>query len=232
MDQKHKDLIGLHRSKFVQCVDVKRLMPFMQENEVLSVTDVEVIHRQQSRGGKVERLLDILQFKGNHAFQTLCLALETTYPHLLTVMFLGGNNKATGSTNTSIASDSEEDGARFSMSTGCVDSPRIFLTPSPQSTTSQDYDLQQNNLALLKAELKLVTSDRDTLRKELIKQTQSERDSALKRLSMNVDASSRLIKQGVSNSDKSLSSSRDYEWLKTQCDKAMSELQALAKTAW
>lgn len=94
MDDKHKNLIGLHRSKFVQCVDVKRLMPFLQGNEVLSETDVDAIIRQPSRGCKVEKLLDILQNKGNQAFQTLCLALETTYPHLVTVMFLGVNNRA------------------------------------------------------------------------------------------------------------------------------------------
>lgn len=49
------------------------------------------------------------------------------------------------------------------------------------SVSPQDFNLQQSNLALLRAELKLVTHDRDGLRKELRKMS-SEREEALKRL--------------------------------------------------
>ncbi|XP_037083928.1 disks large homolog 5-like [Pollicipes pollicipes] len=58
------------------------------------------------------------------------------------------------------------------------------LTPGPgdePSLSPQDYNLQQSNLALLRAELKLVTQERDSLRKELTK-TLTERDVALRRL--------------------------------------------------
>ncbi|XP_043192461.1 disks large homolog 5-like [Amphibalanus amphitrite] len=61
------------------------------------------------------------------------------------------------------------------------------LTPGPgeeSSLSPQDYNLQQSNLQLLKAELKLVTHERDSLRKELTKlnKTLSERELAIRRL--------------------------------------------------
>jgi hypothetical protein len=86
MDDKHKELLDIHRPKFVQAVDVERLYPILQGTEILNTEDIAVIEQQQNRCAKVEKLLEILPKKGTQAFQTLCLALETTYPHLLTII--------------------------------------------------------------------------------------------------------------------------------------------------
>ncbi|KAK8726700.1 hypothetical protein OTU49_010006, partial [Cherax quadricarinatus] len=95
--------------------------------------------------------------------------------------------------------------------------------------------MEQSNVALLRAELKIVTTDRDIMKKELKKVTR-ERDEALGRLVGSVHHPDQpanygtLTKQGGGSlSDKSLGSSRDYESLKMQCEKAMAEVQGLLK---
>lgn len=93
MDEKHKELLKFHRTRFLQCVDIDRLIPLLQTNGVLSNDDVTDLRKYSSSGAKAEKLLDLLPSKGSQAFQAFCLALETTYPHLLTVMFLGGSKK-------------------------------------------------------------------------------------------------------------------------------------------
>lgn len=96
MDEKHKELLKFHRTRFLQCVDIDRLIPLLQTNGVLSNDDVTDLRKYSSSGAKAEKLLDLLPSKGSQAFQAFCLALETTYPHLLTVMFLGGSKKMSG----------------------------------------------------------------------------------------------------------------------------------------
>ncbi|ROT73193.1 putative discs large protein [Penaeus vannamei] len=81
--------------------------------------------------------------------------------------------------------------------------------------------------------LQIVTTDRDIMKKELKKVTR-ERDDAVSRLNA-VSQSDQpanygtLGKHGVSVSDKSLSTPRDYESIKLQCEKAMAEVQGLLK---
>lgn len=78
----------------------------------------------------------------------------------------------------------------------------------PRPLPHPDYDPCHSNVGLLKAELKAITNDRDILRRELNKmQNQLE---GYKQLSVEKTAPS-----------------HNYEWLKSQCDQAMNELQSL-----
>ena len=95
MEEKHKELLELHRQKF-HAVDVERLYPILQGADVLTTEEVNEVNSQNSKIAKVEKFLDILPRKGNLAFESLCLALETCYPHLLTVMFLGSSRTTSG----------------------------------------------------------------------------------------------------------------------------------------
>lgn len=54
---------------------------------------------------------------------------------------------------------------------------------SPSRSEELDYDYQMNNISLLKAQLKLVTHERDMLKKD-VKKISMERDGALKHLSL------------------------------------------------
>ena len=93
MESKHKALIEKHRPEFVQSVDPERLVAALRPSEVLTSADVCAISATESGGpaAKVAKLLDLLTAKGPRAFEALCVALETTHPHLLTVMFLGAS---------------------------------------------------------------------------------------------------------------------------------------------
>ena len=93
MEDKYKELLELHRSKFSLVVDVERLFPILESAEVLVKEDIDEVSKQTTGPAKVDKLLDILIAKENLAFKSLCYALESTYPHLLTVMFLGNNNR-------------------------------------------------------------------------------------------------------------------------------------------
>ncbi|XP_042204892.1 disks large homolog 5-like isoform X3 [Homarus americanus] len=139
-----------------------------------------------------------------------------------------------------LTSDSEcEDKKSSASSTGAAEVGRPFPSASPQSqgavVSSHDYNMEQSNVALLRAELKIVTTDRDIMKKELKKVTR-ERDEALGRLSVGGHHPDQpanygtLPKGGGSLSDKGLlGSSRDYESLKMQCEKAMGDVQGLLK---
>ena len=88
MEERHIYLLKQHRNKFMQSVSkVELLYPML--HRFLSPGDIHEIERASEQPDKVAKLLDILPIRGSQVFSTLCVALETTYPHLLTVMFLG-----------------------------------------------------------------------------------------------------------------------------------------------
>jgi len=99
MEHIHKDLLSFHRTKFTSAIEVDKILPILQRGDVLNSGDVDEINNQGNREARADKLLDILPNKSNQAFLYLCLALENTYPHLLTVMFLGTNQRASTAGN-------------------------------------------------------------------------------------------------------------------------------------
>lgn len=112
MEEQHSNLLRQYRSKFVQSVEVDRLYPMLVKTKVLSVAETSIIDQLPSQQERVGRLLDILPTKGRLAFESFCLALETTYPHLLTVMFLGSTSiiqlQHKGSSQSTVSSSTSE----------------------------------------------------------------------------------------------------------------------------
>ncbi|XP_069123796.1 disks large homolog 5-like isoform X1 [Argopecten irradians] len=147
MESKHKELLSLHRAKFLSAIEVEKLLPILQSKNVVYPDDISEINKQPSRAGRAERLLDILPDKPNSAFQGLCLALETTYPHLLTAMFLGCNQRAVtpDSRSLSLASDSEEDAlnqsCRSETPSQDLDGAKTYTRIIP----SHEYDLHEGS---------------------------------------------------------------------------------------
>ncbi|XP_071829288.1 disks large homolog 5-like isoform X3 [Apostichopus japonicus] len=127
MEERHSNLLRQYRPKFVQSVEVDRLYPMLVNTKVLSHTETNMLEMLPSPQDRVECLLDMLPNKGSMAFESLCLALETTYPHLLTIMFLGssttlqmaheGSSQSTVSSGTS-ESDMEDAGGVPMMNHG------------------------------------------------------------------------------------------------------------------
>lgn len=101
MDSKYMKLIEAHKSQFLKFVDVEKVLPQLKQSEVLSPAEVASITGVDGEGGpaaKTAKLLEVLATKDSEDFQALRVALENTYPHLLTVMFpwatKGGWNRA------------------------------------------------------------------------------------------------------------------------------------------
>lgn len=200
MEVKYKELLKVHRSKFADVVNVDNLLPNLERT--LSQTDIEEINKQTSNNDKIDKLLDILSSKDNFAFKNLCFALESTYPHLLTVMFLGNNQRMeTESRPVSVASDSEEDVLRRSHSAG--DARSQDLKTYTRIIPSYEYDDFQD--------LENSITDGGSQ----CSGTKQKQHSGRFKLGLNGE------------NRQSSGHSRDYDWLKCQCERAMSELQAL-----
>ncbi|XP_006811582.2 disks large homolog 5-like, partial [Saccoglossus kowalevskii] len=214
MENKHNELLMCHRAKFVQSVEVERLYPILQNSGVLSAQDTEEIARITTSHGKVEKLLDILPSKGNQAFKSLCLALETTYPHLLTVMFLGSNVGSSQSTASPYTSESEAESEHKS--------PRLVLPPTQQYCS---HDLCEENVRLLKAESKLISDERDQIRREL---DHYKRRVMQQQNSGSVGSVGSMDDPGMTPRHRHDShSNRDYDRLKEECQKAKNDLETL-----
>ncbi|XP_021371465.1 disks large homolog 5-like, partial [Mizuhopecten yessoensis] len=202
MESKHKELLSLHRSKFLSAIEVEKLLPILQSKNVVYPDDISEINKQPSRTGRAERLLDILPDKPNSAFHGLCQALETTYPHLLTAMFLGCNQRATtpDSRSLSLASDSEDDPLNqlCHSETQDLDGGKTYTRIIP----SHEYDLHESAYPTIAGQDKHKNS-----------KSQLERHHP----TMNRDGQ---------QSDHH----RDYDRLKAQCEHAMKELQSLKRT--
>ena len=89
-----------------------------------------------------------------------------------------------------------------------VYSPNNSLSP----IRSEEFDHQQSTVTLLKAQLKLVTQERDHLKKEMKKVSQ-ERDGAIRHLSLSTSPQSSLdnTQHHRTNSDTAPSSSKHGE---------------------
>ncbi|XP_022255283.1 disks large homolog 5-like isoform X3 [Limulus polyphemus] len=189
MNEQYRELIGELRPKFVRCVDTDCLIPCLKANGTLSFDDVNDVCNQESTTAKAEKLLDILQNKGSQAFQSLCVALETTYPHLLTVMFLGSTQKMGG----------EGKDGQFTRSRNTM--PLRLLDSSQSSLTS----------------LRSLSCDQEVMRRELHK-IHGDKEMVHRRLTVTGDSLGSglgtLLKThnlAMSTSDRSLSSAgRDY----------------------
>ncbi|XP_060579959.1 disks large homolog 5-like isoform X2 [Ruditapes philippinarum] len=199
MEDKFKELLEAHRSKFSAVVDADGLLLILERAETLTQIDVDEINKQTSNKDKIDKILDILTTKDNFAFKSLCYALEQTYPHLLTVMFLG-NSQRIGSEPrpVSVASDSEDDVLRRSNSTG--DARSQDLKTYTRIIPSYEYD------------------DFQDLDPSL---SEGHRSGAKHK------HHSGRYKLGLNGENRQSGHNRDYDWLKSQCERAMSELQAL-----
>ncbi|XP_052266355.1 disks large homolog 5-like isoform X3 [Dreissena polymorpha] len=205
MEAKYKELIELHRLKFSAVVDADRLLPILEIAETLSNAEVTEINKLTVNKERVDKILDILLNKDNLAFKGLCFALENTYPHLLTVMFLGNSQRTTSASGSdvrpaSIASDSEEDVLRRCHSSGDARSQdlKTYTRKIPSCEYDDFQDLGSLDGSLVDAHFsgaKITHSGR--------------------------------YKQGINGESRHRSHNRDYDWLKFQCERAMSELQAL-----
>ncbi|XP_056387323.1 disks large homolog 5 isoform X3 [Hyla sarda] len=205
MEPKHRELLQQCHKNLVESVsDADRLLNLLEESGTLTLRDRQELDNSCSTPhDKVDLLLKMLLVKEKDHFQDLRVALEKTEPHLLPILYLNGlgSGDTAGSTYsvlTTMPSDSESSGSLSSVgTTNKASSP-------PLSTT--DGRLMSEKLDTILSQLRQVTRERDELRKRLA-----------------------LSSPGSTFDDcrPSPKLTPDYERLKVQCMKAMSELEAL-----
>ncbi|XP_043911699.1 disks large homolog 5 [Protopterus annectens] len=207
MDPKHKELLDRNRQKLVDTIrDVESIIELLSKTGILSpVEKCELETRCASSSEKVELLLNVLLGKDSDHFQDLCEALEKTNPQLLSTLRLNGgasleNTGSTYSVLSTMPTDSESSSSLSSIGTSGIPS-----SPPPPASVVDNRQMNEKFETVL-FQLRQVTRERDELRKRL----------ALSSPGSTFDDCRPAPKP-----------SHDYERLKSQCMKAMSDLQSL-----
>ncbi|XP_037553694.1 disks large homolog 5a [Nematolebias whitei] len=209
MEPKHKELLDqCHQNLLESITDADRVIELLIVSGTLSQLDkFELEQNCSSSAEKVDHLLKMLTNKESDHFLDLCVALEKAYPDLYSALFSnnGGGpvDHSTGSTYSVLStmpSDSES-----SSSLSSVGSPVNGEASSPPPAIN-DNRHASDNLDTILLQLRQVTRERDELRKRLA-----------------------LASPGTTFDDcrPNPKVSHDYERLKSQCMRAMADLQSL-----
>ncbi|XP_028286415.1 disks large homolog 5-like isoform X2 [Parambassis ranga] len=200
MEPKHKELLENCYQKLVESItDADRVVDVLAHCGTLSQSErYELGHNCSSNSEKVDLLLKILISKDRDHFGEFCTALETTHPHLHSVLLNGTGpvDHRTGSTYSVLStmpSDSESSSSLSSLAS----------SPPPAHMDSHQVNEKMETVLF---QLRHVTRERDELRKRL----------ALSSPGTTFDDCRPNSKGG-----------HDYERLKLQCMKAMADLQSL-----
>ncbi|XP_027714724.1 disks large homolog 5 isoform X3 [Vombatus ursinus] len=215
MEPKHRELLAHCQQSLAQAMtEVEAVLGLLEAAGALSAGDRRQLEEDTAAAGgaggpgaKAELLLKLLLSKERDHFQDLRVALEKTQPHLLPILYLNGVAGATqpsesaGSTYSVLSimpSDSES-----SSSLSSVGTTGKASSPPPPSTDSRQASEKVETLLI---QLRLITRERDELRKRL----------ALSSPGSTFDDCRPYHKLNP-----------DYERLKIQCMRAMSDLQSL-----
>uniref|UniRef100_A0A8C3E4R7 Discs large MAGUK scaffold protein 5 n=1 Tax=Corvus moneduloides TaxID=1196302 RepID=A0A8C3E4R7_CORMO len=205
MEPKHKELLAQCRQSLAQAMtEVDKVVELLEAAGALGPRDLRDL--EAAGGGKAELLIALLLGKERDHFQDLRVALEKTQPHLLSILYLNGVAGAPAAAETAgstysvlsiMPSDSESSSSLSSIGTTGKAS-----SPPPVIDTRQ----MSEKLETILYQLRQVTRERDELRKQLA-----------------------LSSPGSTFDDcrPSPKPNHDYERLKIQCMKAMSDLQSL-----
>ncbi|XP_020861755.1 disks large homolog 5 isoform X6 [Phascolarctos cinereus] len=192
MEPKHRELLAHCQQSLAQAMtEVEAVLGLLEAAGALSAGDRRQLEEDTAAAGgaggpgaKAELLLKLLLSKERDHFQDLRVALEKTQPHLLPILYLNGVAGA--------PQPSESAGTTGKAS-----------SPPPPSTDSRQANEKVETLLI---QLRLITRERDELRKRL----------ALSSPGSTFDDCRPYHKLNP-----------DYERLKIQCMRAMSDLQSL-----
>ncbi|KAL6101939.1 dlg5 [Pungitius sinensis] len=208
MEPKHKELLDqCHQNLLESITDADRVIELLIVSGTLSQLDrFELDQNCSSSAEKVDHLLKMLMSKESDHFLDLCVALEKAHPDLCAALFGNGGgpvDHSTGSTYSVLStmpSDSES-----SSSLSSVGSPVNGEASSPPPAIN-DNRPAGDHLDTILFQLRQVTRERDELRKRLA-----------------------LASPGTTFDDcrPNSKASHDYERLKSQCMRAMADLQSL-----
>ncbi|XP_072533992.1 disks large homolog 5a isoform X1 [Salminus brasiliensis] len=203
MEPKHKELLHqCHQNLLESITDADQLIELLSKSGTLSERErFELDQNCPSSSEKVDQLLKMLMSKESDHFLDLCVALEKTYPHLYSALFTngGGPTDHSGSTYSVLSTMPSDSESSSSLSS-------VGTKASSPPPALNDNRPASENLDTILFQLRQVTRERDELRKRLA-----------------------LASPGTTFDDcrPNSKAGHDYERLKTQCMKAMVDLQSL-----
>ncbi|XP_070696931.1 disks large homolog 5a isoform X2 [Pempheris klunzingeri] len=202
MEPKHKELLDqCHQNLLESITDADRVIELLIVSGTLSQLDrFELDQNCSSSAEKVDHLLKMLMNKESDHFLDLCVALEKAYPDLYAALFSnngGGPVDHSTGSTYSVLSTMPSDSESSSSLSSVASSPPPAINDNRPSGDNLDTILFQ---------LRQVTRERDELRKRLA-----------------------LASPGTTFDDcrPNSKASHDYERLKSQCMRAMADLQSL-----
>uniref|UniRef100_A0A673C8J3 Discs, large homolog 5a (Drosophila) n=1 Tax=Sphaeramia orbicularis TaxID=375764 RepID=A0A673C8J3_9TELE len=201
MEPKHKELLDqCHQNLLESITDADRVIELLIVSGTLSQLDrFELDQNCSSSAEKVDHLLKMLMNKESDHFLDLCVALEKAYPDLYSTLFSNNGGPVDHSTGStySVLSTMPSDSESSSSLSSVASSPPPAINDNRPSGDNLDTILFQ---------LRQVTRERDELRKRLA-----------------------LATPGTTFDDcrPNSKASHDYERLKSQCMRAMADLQSL-----
>uniref|UniRef100_A0A671XIQ7 Discs, large homolog 5a (Drosophila) n=1 Tax=Sparus aurata TaxID=8175 RepID=A0A671XIQ7_SPAAU len=202
MEPKHKELLDqCHQNLLESITDADRVIELLIVSGTLSQLDrFELDQNCSSSAEKVDHLLKMLMNKESDHFLDLCVALEKAYPDLYAALF--GNNGG-GPVDHSTGSTYSVLSTMPSDSESSSSLSSVASSPPP---AINDNRPSGDNLDTILFQLRQVTRERDELRKRLA-----------------------LASPGTTFDDcrPNSKASHDYERLKSQCMRAMADLQSL-----
>ncbi|XP_034148679.1 disks large homolog 5a isoform X5 [Esox lucius] len=211
MEPKHKELLDqCHQNLLDSITDADRLIELLILSGTLSQLDrFELDQNCSSSAEKVDQLLKMLVNKESDHFPELCVALEKAYPDLYSALFTNGGgpvDHSSGSTYSVLStmpSDSESSSSLSSVGSPPGTGNGSASSPPPALNDNRPAG---DNLDTILFQLRQVTRERDELRKRLA-----------------------LASPGTTFDDcrPNSKASHDYERLKSQCMRAMADLQSL-----
>uniref|UniRef100_A0AAQ5YLV8 Discs, large homolog 5a (Drosophila) n=1 Tax=Amphiprion ocellaris TaxID=80972 RepID=A0AAQ5YLV8_AMPOC len=202
MEPKHKELLDqCHQNLLESITDADRVIELLIVSGTLSQLDrFELDQNCSSSAEKVDHLLKMLMNKESDHFLDLCVALEKAYPDLYAALFSnngGGPVDHSTGSTYSVLSTMPSDSESSSSLSSVASSPPPAINDNRHTGDNLDTILLQ---------LRQVTRERDELRKRLA-----------------------LASPGTTFDDcrPNSKASHDYERLKSQCMRAMADLQSL-----
>ncbi|XP_054291580.1 disks large homolog 5 isoform X2 [Pongo pygmaeus] len=201
MEPQRRELLAQCQQSLAQAMtEVEAVLGLLEAAGALSPGERRQLD-EEAGGAKAELLLKLLLAKERDHFQDLRAALEKTQPHLLPILYLNGvvgpPQPAEGAGSTYSVLSTMPSDSESSSSLSSVGTTGKAPSPPPLLTDRQVNEKVEN----LSIQLRLMTRERNELRKRLAFATHG------------------------TAFDKRLNP--DYERLKIQCVRAMSDLQSL-----
>ncbi|XP_036784563.2 disks large homolog 5 isoform X8 [Manis pentadactyla] len=205
MEPQRRELLAQCQQSLAQAMtEVEAVLGLLEAAGALSPGERRQLD-EEAGGAKAELLLKLLLAKERDHFQDLRAALEKTQPHLLPILYLNGvvgpPQPAEGAGSTSSVLSIMPSDSESSGSLSSVGTTGKAPSPPPLLTDRQMNEKVEN----LSIQLRLVTRERNELRKRLAFSTHATTFDKRPYHRLNPD----------------------YERLKIQCVRAMSDLQSL-----